>query len=150
MWEDRQWEQRVRLSNFLLLETVDWWCRSDSDFPVDDTITAVLHLFSPRCHPLGVPEHGLREYLRDRIGNPVTEYCLTWPKRGEREKCELIDTIAEIVRAAVCEWSNGSLVDPTVETVNQQIVDEIVAQQYVIFHHNQTTRRDFGGFYSRG
>jgi hypothetical protein len=34
--------------------------------------------------------------------------------------------------------------------VNQQIVDVLTARKYVVFHHSQTTQRDFGGFYGNG
>ena len=45
----------------------------------------------------------------------------------------------------------GFLVEtPPIETVNQEIVDQIVEQQYVVFHHNETTGRDVGGFHSNG
>ena len=71
-------------------------------------------------------------------------------KRGpiglDVERTELIDTILEILSNAVKQW-NDSTLDPPIELVNQQIIDQIVAQKYVVFHHYKTTKRDYGGFY---
>ena len=143
---DREWQQRVRLSGCLLLETIDWWCRSDSDFPLDGTIASMLYLFSPRFDPFKISETKIRQRLLNVVGTPSAEYSQTWPLRDEAERSELIDTISEILSGAVDRWNNGAL-DPSIETVNQQIVDQVVAQKYVVIHHNQTTKRDYGGFY---
>jgi len=37
--------------------------------------------------------------------------------------------------------------DPSIEAVNQKVIDQLVAQKYVVMHHNQTARKDYGGFY---
>ncbi|MGA2256138.1 MAG: hypothetical protein ABSG53_15935 [Thermoguttaceae bacterium] len=47
---------------------------------------------------------------------------------------------------AARQW-NDDLQNPPIEQVNQQIAAQIVAQKYVVFHHYETTRRDFGGFF---
>ena len=150
MWDDRIWQQRIRLSNCLLLECVDWWCGSDGNFPTDEVLASVLYLFSPRCYPLGVSENGLRKSLQDIVGSPTSEYSKTWPDRDEPQCDKLLGKLAEILDTAVHQWSEGTFLDPTIEAVNQQIVDEIVEQQYVIFHHYRTTRRDLGGFHGSG
>jgi hypothetical protein len=150
MWEDRKWQQRVRLSNCLLLEAADWWCRTDSEFPVDGIVASVLRVFSPKFDPFGVSETGLRQHFLDTVGKSTAEYSLTWPHRADSQRSELIDTISRILSDAVNRWKDGGLSDPPIEMVNQQIIDQIVAQQYVMFHHNQTTRRDADGFYGSG
>ncbi len=146
-FEDNIWQERVRLSNCLLMECVDVWCRSDADFPTDEVIASILYLFSPRCYSLGVSECRLREYLVGIVGTPAHEYSATRPQHGENQRSKLIDALSRIVGNALIQWGEGTLLDPSIETVNRQIVEEIVEQQYVIFHHYHTTRRDFGGFY---
>ncbi len=145
--DDRGWQQRVRLSRCLLAETVDWWCRTGSDFPVDCTVAGVLYVFSPRCDPFSVSETRVRQNLCNVVGTPDSEYSLAWPHRADCERLSLIDAISRILSDAVQRWDRGGLSDSPIELVNQQIVDEIVIQRYVVFHHNETTRRDFGGFY---
>jgi hypothetical protein len=147
MSEDREWLERIRLSNCLLLETVDWWCRTDSDFPIDGTVASVLYLFSSRCNPFKVPDTRVREHLHNTVGTPTSEYSQTWSRRTDAEKSELIDTLSGILTEAVKRWNGGPLDDLPIELVNQQIIDQIVAHKYIIFHHFQTTRRDFGGFF---
>ena len=74
MWEDRKWLQRVRLSSCLLLEAVDWWCRTDSEFAVDSIVASVLYLFSPRCDPFDVAETKVRQQLLNIVGMPTAEH----------------------------------------------------------------------------
>ena len=150
LWEDRLWQRRIALSNSLLLETVDWWCRSDSDFPVAETVAGILHLFSPRCSPDDLRATGIREHLPGLVRTPDIEYSQTWPKRTDVEKNTLIAALTEVLSTAVDSWTTGGLHDPTIDSVNRQITSLIVAEQYVVFHHKQTTRRDFGGFYTHG
>ena len=150
MWEDRLWQQRVRLSQCLIVETVDWWCRNDVTFPLSETIAAVLFLFSPRCDPLRVPETNIRQHMAEHVGAPRTEYIQTWPQHPESRGTELIDRLSQIFNGAVHDWSAGSMLTPTIESVKQQIVDGIVTHHYVVFRHHQTTSRDFGGFHGHG
>ncbi|MFN0052143.1 MAG: hypothetical protein ACKV0T_08125 [Planctomycetales bacterium] len=150
LWEDRQWQRRIDLSDALLLQTVDWWCRCDAEFPISGVVAAVLRLFSPRCIPDKMVEPGLRESLLAIVDTPANEYRTTWPKRPECQQIQLVERLTEIVSNAVNAWATGSIHEPMIESVNQELVDQIVDQQYVIFHHTETTRRDFGGFYSHG
>jgi hypothetical protein len=147
MEEDRNWQQRIRLSCCLLLDAVDWWCRADADFPLDFTVASVLYLFSPRCNPFDLSEIGVRSSLLETVGTPTDEYSQTCPRRTDDQRSKLINTISSIVSGAIKRWDEGSFLDPPIEMVNQQIVDQLVAQQYVIFHHHETTQRDFGGFF---
>jgi hypothetical protein len=39
--------------------------------------------------------------------------------------------------------------NPTVASVSQRLVDTMVDGSYAEFHHNQTTRRDGGGFHGQ-
>jgi len=146
MREDRKWQQRVRLSRHLLLETVDWWCRTNAEFPTEGTVAALLYLFSPRCEPFAVPDARVRQHLLAVVGTPAAEYSRAWPRRSEAEKDELIDSLTRILAEVVRQW-NDDLENPPIEQVNQQIVAQIVGQKYVVFHHYETTRRDFGGFF---
>jgi len=146
MWEDREWQHRVRLSSHLLLETVDWWCRTNADFPIDSAVASVLYLFSPRCNPFAVPDARVRQHLIPIVRTPTAEYSRVWPRRSEAERDELIDSLTRILSVAARQW-NDDLQNPPIEQVNQQIAAQIVAQKYVVFHHYETTRRDFGGFF---
>jgi hypothetical protein len=149
MGEDREWQQRIRLSRCFLLEAVDWWWRTDSEFPVDGTIASVLYVFSPRCNPFDVSETRVRQHLLNIVGTSSVEYSQTWPRHTDAQRLELVNAISHILRDAVERWNEGTL-EPTIEMVNQQIIDQIVAQKYVTFHHHHTTRRDFGGFHGSG
>ena len=146
MEEDRTWQQRVRLSGNLLLETVDWWCCTNAEFPIEGTVASVLHLFSPRCNPFAVPDARVRQHLLGIVGTPADEYSRTWARRSDAERAELIDSLTRILSEAVRQW-NVDLQNPPIEQVNLEIVSQIVAQKYVVFHHYETTRRDYGGFF---
>jgi hypothetical protein len=146
MSDDRSWQQRVRLSANLLLETVDSWCRANDDFPVERTVAIFLHLFSPKFNPYAIPDARVRGHLLPIVGTPGDEYSRAWPRRSGAEKAELIDSLTWILSEAVRQW-NDDLQIPPIEQVNQQIVTQIVAHKYVVFHHYDTTRRDYGGFF---
>ena len=149
-WEDQTWRERIRLSNAFLTEVVDWWCRSDEDFPIDDVIAGILFLFSPRCYPLGMSDFELLEQVCEVVDSPSDEYSKTWPKRGDDQRTEMVEALSQILVEAVKNWNSGSLADPTIEGVNRLIVEQIIVRQYVVFHHYQTTKRDLGGFFSGG
>jgi hypothetical protein len=149
MGEDRQWQQRIRLSDRLLLETVDWWCRTDSEFPFDETIASVLRLFSSRCNPFAVSETRIRPLLFGLVGTPMVECSKTWPKRDDAEKVELIGAISRILSEAVRQWNDGPA-EPSIDSVNRQIVGQLTYHKYVVFHHNETASRDYGGFHGSG
>jgi hypothetical protein len=83
------------------------------------------------------------------VGTPAAEYSQTWTQRDDLQRSELIDAISGVLSDATDRWNNGSL-DLSVEVVNREIVDQLVAKKYVIIHHNQTTRRDYGGFHGSG
>ncbi len=150
MWVDRKWMQRVRLCSCLLMETVVWWCRTDEDFPISNTVEGILHLFSPRVYPLTIPESNLRSFLATVAESADHEYALAWPSRDQRSCRPLTDAIANILGDAEQDWTNGSMLDQAIESVHQSVVDVIVAHKYVVFHHTQTVRRDGGGFHSQG
>jgi hypothetical protein len=148
MWEDREWQQRIRLFHCLLLETVDWWCRTDEKFPVDHIVAFVLYLFSPRCQPFRLSEvKKMREQLDGIVGTSAVECSLTWPRWSDWRKSNLIDTISRVLSEATARWDDGQMSDPSIEMTCWQIVDQIVAQKYVVFHHYHTTKRDYGGFF---
>lgn len=150
MSSDRDWRQRVRLSLLLLMETVDGWCRQDGEFPVEQSVAGVIYIFSPRWDPFSAPEVDVQQRVFALADTPQNEYRKTWPLRTESCGMELIDALCEVLDDAVTQWSNGSMLTPTIESVNQQLAEVIVALQFVVFHHHQTTTRDFGGFHGTG
>ena len=97
---------------------------------------------APRCEPDGFNHQNLLERLPGLAGAPTDEYTITWPRRAAPVAQELISSIVAILDNAATEWTDGGFHDLLIETVVQQLVDEIVGQQYVIFHHTETTSRD--------
>ncbi len=150
MWEDRKWLQRIRLCNCLLMDATDCWCRSDADFPTADTVAAFLYLCSSRSDPWALSESTLRSSLDSVVESADREYELAWPARDPTLHLALVDALTEILNSSLEAWESGSMRDPTVESVANQLVDTIVAQQFVVFAHTQTTRRDGGGFHGQG
>jgi len=149
-WDDLLWLQRVRLSERLILELVDDWCRGNDEFPVQQTVAALLYIFSPQCDPLKVPESKLCERVFEMVGSAQSEYLQTWPQRSESDAAELIEALYQTFSGAVRQWSDGSAGTAAIGIVNEQVARLIVAKQYVVFHHFETTHRDFGGFYGSG
>lgn len=141
-YHDERWRKRIRLCNELILQTTDMWCRDDADYPTQQVVARILYLFSPRCEPNNLSNPHLLKRLKEIVGAPTHEYESTWPKRPRSAAQELIHSLITILDDAVHAWTDGGLHDPVIETVVQQIVDEIVGRQYVIFHHKETTRRD--------
>lgn len=148
-WEDQKWQHRIWLCKCLVTETVDWWCRADCGFPVEPTVASVLFIFSPKRDAQQIPESNLRAFLSSAAESATSEYAHAWPNHAPEMQSRLINDISAILCDAEQQWTTGSLLEPSVESVTEQIVAEIVAQQYVVFHHTQTTRRD-GGFYGNG
>ncbi|WP_145211066.1 hypothetical protein [Gimesia alba] len=129
-----------------MLDSIDDWARSDEDFPVKDVVSGILHLFSSRCEPESINDRQLQVYLHKHVESPEVEYSLTWPKRTATEGQELIDLISQTLSSAIAEWNHHGSHNLTVSSVLEQIVDQIMKQQYVVFHHHETTTRDQGGF----
>ena len=150
MSADRRWQQCVTLSERLIIETLDLWCRTDQDFPTSQLVAAVLYLFSPRCEPLALSIQNVRKTVFEQVGSADDEYRHSWPNRTPQQCVDMIRAMESTLENAVRQWSEGSILTPTTESVNQQLVELIIAHQYVVFYHHQTTRRDFGGFYSHG
>jgi hypothetical protein len=144
MTEDDRWRQRVRLSECLIMDTVDCWCSQDGEFPVLQSVAGVLYIFSPRCEPLETQEANIRQRVFENADSPTTEYLQTWPHHNVSLASELIEAICKTINIAVCKWNEGSTLSPTITSVNAQIVDLIVDKKYVVLHHFQTTRRNFG------
>jgi hypothetical protein len=130
-YQDQLWRQRVYLCEKLVADANDRWCRSDEDF-----------LFSPRCEPFEMSPHRLCERLDTIAGTPEDEYRLSWPKRDESQSAELIAALSMGVTRAVESWSEGSDKGPSSVELAEYLGGEIVARQYVVFHHCETTRRD--------
>tara|TARA_R110002111_G_scaffold256979_3_gene324791 strand:- start:149536 stop:150021 length:486 start_codon:yes stop_codon:yes gene_type:complete len=145
-FKDQIWNRKVYLTEKLLLDSIDDWAQSEEDFPIRDVVSGILHLFSSRYEPESINDQQLKVYLQKQADSPELEYFLTWPKRTAAEGQELIGLISQIVSSAIAEWSNHGSHSLTVTSVLEQIVDQIMKQQYVIFHHHETTLRDQGGF----
>jgi hypothetical protein len=140
-YEDEKWKHRIYLCDHLLLDAIDQWCRSDAEFPIRDIVAGVLYLFSPRCRPFELSKYRLPEQLRAVAKSPEDEYRLTWPRRDESQGAELIAALSTGVTRAVELWGVGRD-RPTGAELAEYLVGEIVALQYVVFHHYETTRRD--------
>ncbi len=139
-YEDENWRQRIIHSNEMLLYYLNQWCADSSCvFPVTEVVSRLLFLFSPRCM---VYQTNLRALLSRTIFVPMDEYRATWPNRSLGAATQLIDTLEQILEDAIREWEINGFSNLLHTDVIDRIVIEIVAQQYVVFHHNQTTRRD--------
>ena len=141
-YQDQLWRQRVYLCEQLVSDIYDRWCRSDEDFPVRRVVAGVLYLFSPRCEPFVVSPYLLCERLSNTIGEPEDEYRLTWPRHEESQSAELIAALSSGITKAVEVWSEGGDNGPSSIELAEYLVGEIVALQYVVFHHCESTRRD--------
>jgi hypothetical protein len=141
-YQDQLWRQRVYLCEQLVADAYDRWCRSDEDFPNQRVVAAALFLFSPRCTPFELSPYRLCPRLATVTGTPEDEYRLTWPKREESESAELIAALSTGVTRAVELWRDGRDKGPSSVELAEYLVGEIVARQYVVFHHYETTRRD--------
>lgn len=139
-YEDRLWRQRVYLGEQLVLDAFDRWCLSDAEFPTRSVVAGVLYLFSPRCDPFKLSPYRLGERLGGVVGTPAEEYRATWPGRTEAQGRALIDALTAGIETAVSSWDGGG--GPSCGSLAEGAVGEIVAQQYVVFHHCETTRRD--------
>ena len=141
-YQDQLWRQRVYLCEQLVVDAYDRWCRSDEDFPIQCVVAGALFLFSPRCEPFEMSPYRLCERLATLASTPENEYRLTWPKRDESQSAELIAALSMGVTRAVELWREGSDRGPSSVELAEYLVGEIVARQYVVFHHCETTRRD--------
>lgn len=141
-YEDERWRHRVFLCENFLLETIDYWCRTDAAFPTNAVVAGILYLFSPRCDPFQLSPQRLRERLGELAGVPEKEYRLTWRQREASQAEALIASLGAIIAEAVESWIEHGIAEPSSSSIAQRIAEEIVAQQYVVFHHYQATRRD--------
>lgn len=144
--DDQIWNQKLNLTEKLLLDSIDDWAQFEEEFPIKDVVSGILYLFSSRSDSDNINAQQLKIHLQKHASSPEIEYSLTWPKRTVEEGQELIDCISMILIAAISEWSNHGIHSLTVTSVLEQIMTQIMKQQYVIFHHHETTTRDLGGF----
>jgi len=139
-YEDENWRQRIFHSNEMLLHyTNDWCTNSNCVFPVTEIVSRLLFLFSPRCL---LHQTNLRALLNHTISTPVVEYRATWPNRSDSAAKNLIDLLVKILEDALEEWEPNGFSNLSHIDVTDRLVGVIIDQQYVVFHHNQTTRRD--------
>lgn len=150
MSDDRDWLQRCRLCELLLIDTLDWWCREDDlEFPVVPMVSAVLFLYGPDCKPFRESEYGLRERLLQSPLPPADLFRIAWPNH-DASKCDsLVSDLSEVLRRSIDVWTNQPISQLPAETVAERLADIIIAHQYVVFRRRETTRRD-GGFYGNG
>jgi hypothetical protein len=141
-YEDQRWWHRAQLCAEFLLSSIDRWCRSDAEFPIQPVIAGMLYLYSPRSDPDQFSQHGLCAQLSEIVRMPQAEYRLTWPGREEAHGEALIVALTKILAEAVQSWTDRGIEDPSSETVAKRVIEEMMEQQYVVFHHYQTTRRD--------
>ena len=140
-FEDDLWRQRVYLCERLVYEAVDQWFLSGGVFPTQLLVAAVLYLFSPRCYPYELSPYRLVERLGKLSGTSEEEYRQAWPRWSEAEGQALLASLSALVENAVSLWTAGDE-DWSSGKLAERLVDEIVAKQYVVFHHTETTRRD--------
>ena len=145
-YEDQRWQHRVTLCGKLLLETIDRWCLTDAQFPVRSVVAGVLYLFSPRCDPYQLPSHRLCEWLANVVETPEREYQLAWPHCEESQAEAAVLSLTAILDEAVELWTDRGIKSPSAGAMAQRIAEEIVAQQYVVFHHYESTCRDINPF----
>ncbi len=139
-YEDENWRQRIFHSNEMLLHYLNAWCTdSNSEFPVTEIVSRLLVLFSPRCL---LHQTNLRTLLNRPISTPTDEYQATWPKRSGEAAKTLIDSLVQTLQDAIQAWESHGFSSLPHTVVIDRLVGEIVDQQYVVFYHNQTTRRD--------
>src|SRR5688500_7214230 len=112
MSDDRRWDQRLRLSETLLMDVVDWWCRGDHDFPLDSTVASLLFIFSPRCDPFAIPVSNVKQWLFDRVDSPSVECARTWPRHDEQTRSDLIAALIGTLQQAIEGWNAGTETAP--------------------------------------
>ncbi|WP_339735684.1 hypothetical protein [uncultured Gimesia sp.] len=145
-YKDQTWNRKIYLTEKFLLDSIDDWARSEKEFPIKGVVSGILYLFSSRYEAESINDRQLKVYLQKHADSPEVEYSLTWPKQTASQGQELIDLISKILSSAIAEWSKHGSHGLTVTSVLEQIVDQIMKQQYVVFHHHETTIRDRGGF----
>ena len=139
-FEDENWRERCIHCLELLLHYSEHWCKEcENQFPVAEFVSRLLFLFSRRC---ALHQTTVRTLLSRPNSDPMEEYRTTWPQRSEEMGQELVGLLQEIVEDAISEWESAGFSKRPHSVVVDQIVAAIVHQQYVVFHHNQTTRRD--------
>jgi hypothetical protein len=141
-YQDQRWDHRIYLCDKLLSEAVDLWLREDAEFPTRSIVAEILYLFSPRCEPFELPTYCLRRRLAEVVGTAEWEFQTAWPNRGLAQADALIVSLATIIGVVVESWTERGSQDSTSGGLTNRIVEELLAQQYVVFHHCETTRRD--------
>jgi hypothetical protein len=141
-YEDDIWRQRVYLCEQLAAEEYDAWCRSTERLPETTYVASLLFLFSPRCDPFTLRPYHLAQQLASLVQSPEREYELTWARRPPAKANELIEALRACLTKAERLWEQARGPSQCSAGLASQIVDEIVGQQYVVFHHFETTRRD--------
>ena len=141
-YEDDRWRHRIRICNLLILESVDEWCNSDLKFATEDCVRCSLHLFSKRCALTGIREHGVKSQLLSESFDCRKEYAMEWPRRTDADCSSLVGSMSQVLLDAEAQWECSGIGTLSVEDVAGQLVDEIVAHQFVVFHRTETTRRD--------
>ena len=101
-----------------------------------------LHLFSKRCALTGIREHGVKSQLLSESFDCRKEYAMEWPRRTDADCSSLVGSMSQVLLDAEAQWECSGIGTLSVEDVAGQLVDEIVAHQFVVFHRTETTRRD--------
>ena len=145
---DRNWQQRLRLTEALLLDTIDWWCRGNDGFPCEETVAGLLYIFSPHCAIFALPQIRLRDHFEAILSDPHEVAQLGWPSFSEAQRSAVIEELTAMLAGAATSWASESLAEPTLESVVKDIANCIVHHKCFVFHHTESTRRDGGGFHA--
>ena len=141
-FEDERWRHRVYLCENLLAEAIDFWCRSEEEFPTRAVVAEILFLFSPRCEPYALSLYRLREQLESLVGTPEDEYRLSRCHREESKGDALIASLSAIITTTLDRWAERGTGSLSTTELAQRIAKEIMTQRYVVFRHCETTKRD--------
>lgn len=141
-YEDDRWRQRARICALLLLDAVEEWCKSDLSFAVDDCVRCCLHLFSKRCDLDAISERHVKNQLLSASLIGREEYAAEWPCRTDADYSAISESMSQVLHEAVVKWESDGVGSLRADDVAGQLLDEIIGQQFVVFHHTETTRRD--------
>jgi hypothetical protein len=148
IWEDRDWLERSRLVELELTKAVDLCCRNDDGFLAPPLIARILRVYSPHFNLLQFRRKRQAQELFAELGNPLDECRKSQPLWDEATAQNLIDELSAILHGAIAEWSEGSMLSPSIEFVTQLLAQQIIAFRYLKFHRDGARFRP--GFYGAG
>jgi hypothetical protein len=140
---DLHWQPRVNFAAEFLRTIQNRWLVTDADFPIQQTISVILNIFSFDFHATGfityrgiTPAELARRSVDDWfaiVKSPSDECAKMLPRCSRADHARIVESFVSILADAVSSWENDTDA-PTTDEVANDLVEFLGSNRFVRLH----------------